>query len=204
MLAQIPEIDRTTQVKPVRVPGGFIWGVNFKLPVPAEQDGFIIQKIRQVETDRYENPTYFREVIYWESWEIKKGETTPKQSQTVADFVAGLGGKTPPGSEYHIPVNDIFYRQYTKGNKGRYLIQGLAGFYHDPLPADFIVNHSQTGAGQLKSTILKPSFWEKSCLYRQLIYNFDCSETTTDDSKNHINNEINVWDFRPFAKAFGF
>jgi hypothetical protein len=79
MLSQIPEIDKATELRAETFKGGFVWAVNFKLPQPAEQDGYIIQKIQQIENGtihklekKADGSTELvksqvsREIYYWE------------------------------------------------------------------------------------------------------------------------------------------
>jgi hypothetical protein len=70
-------------------------------------------------------------------------------------------------------MNDIFYKQFTTGNKRTYFIYGVAAFYEGTLPGDFIKNNSQTGAAQLLSTTKKPPFWKPGGLQRAVSYEFD-------------------------------
>jgi hypothetical protein len=217
MLAQIPEIDKGTELRAETFKGGFVWAVNFKLPQPAEQDGYIVQKIQQIENGtihklekKADGSTELvksqvsRVIYYWEAWEVKKGETTPRQQQTVSDFAVGLGGKTLP-AKYQTPVNDIFYRKYEIGSVGTYTIRGYAGFYHSALTSDFIVGNPQTGAGQLKSTTFIPPFWSRqAALFRELTFRFDFMDNIV-DMKGSLSCPVPfVLDFRPLVKAFGF
>ncbi|MEK7723775.1 MAG: hypothetical protein AAB336_05460 [Acidobacteriota bacterium] len=68
MLTQIPEINSSNQVRPVNLPGGFLWAVNFKLPVPAANDGYIVQKIYQKDEGSNNGATISKTTIYWEAW----------------------------------------------------------------------------------------------------------------------------------------
>lgn len=217
MLAQIPEIDKSTEVKAETIKGGFIWGVRFKLPNPAEQDGYIIQKILQYETGTIyrsglspgtvSESRANRTIEYWEAWEIKKGETTPTQQQSISDFAIALTGKALNGSKYQVPMNDIYFKNYGIGSVGKYTIKGLAGFYHTKLTPDFVVGHPQTGAGQLKSTTIEPSFWtSKAGLYRELNFTFDFMANIT-EMKGRISPstpKTEIFDIRDFLAAFGF
>ncbi|MGI8640976.1 MAG: hypothetical protein ACR2MG_13655 [Pyrinomonadaceae bacterium] len=189
-LIQIPEISIAHQIRPEKIPGGgFIWGVCFKLPIPAEEDGHIIQHIVQEENGTQNNKTIYRRIGYWEAWEVKKGETQPRQTQSVRAFIEEQKGTAPPHGDYNIPMNDIFYKKYTLGAKGNYIIWGLAGFYHKPLTPDFIVAHPRTGAGGLKSTTIKPAFWTLCGLVRQVSFNYNCETESEakDDSKQILN-----------------
>jgi hypothetical protein len=196
-LKQIPEVIIGRQIKKAKIPGGFIWGVCFKLPVPAEQDGYIIQHIIQDETGPQINPeTKVKEsrnqwIQYWEAWEVKKGETEPRQKQSVREFVETQGGGTLTHGDYSLPMNDIFYRNYKIGAQGTYIITGHAGFYQETLPSDFIVGHSKTGAGALKSTLKKPPFWTQNGLFRQVKLNYYCeTEVERNDlSKQSLNGD---------------
>src|SRR5262245_40002281 len=123
MLAQIPVIDSQTHVKPINIPGGFLWAINFKLPAPAAEDGYIVQKIIQSdEGGSIKGTTGSMSAVYWEAWEVKKGETRPRQSQTVAEFIATQGGTAPNRPEFQVPVNDFFYKCYAFGSEGKYTI----------------------------------------------------------------------------------
>ena len=197
---QIPEISIDKQIRKKKFPGGFIWAVCFKLPSPAVEDGHIIQHIVQTECGtQKENGSIVknvdRKIQYWEAWEVKKGETEPRQTQTTRTFVEVTSKITvPPGDtsvEWDVPMNDIFFRKYPLGAKGTYMINGLAGFYHQPLTADFMIGHAETGAGALKSTTIKPKFWTIIGLNRQVRFNYFCEtpEEMRDDSKQNLNGE---------------
>jgi hypothetical protein len=217
MFAQIPEIDRASELRPETFKGGFVWAVNFKLPQPAEQDGYIVQKIQQVETgtiNRLEKQAdgsskrveekINREIFYYEAWEVKKGETTPKQQQTVSDFSLSQGGGVLP-SKYHTPVNDIFFRKYEAGSVGTYVIRGFAGFYHASLPSNFVVGHAKTGAGQLRSTTEMPPFWTKQAsLFRELTFTFDFLNNISSMMGNISSPSPVGLDYRPICQAFGY
>lgn len=191
MLAQIPEIDSSTQVRPINLPGGFLWAVNFKLPVPAAEDGYIVQKIIQSDTGQASDGG---NVTYYEAWQVKKGETKPRQSQSVAEFTAQRGKPAPNKPEFQVPVNDIFYKGYSFGSAGYYTIHGYASFYHlAALPPEDKFTVGTKFAGQLMATLHKPSFWTgKAYLYRKLTYNYLFTESKNDlldDSKGQLNNE---------------
>ncbi len=216
MLAQIPEIDRSTEVRAETFKGGFIWGVRFKLPQPAEQDGYIVQKILQFEKGtiyksgstigNISETNVSRKTEYWEAWEIKKGQTTPSQQQSISEFGAALGAKGLNVAKYQNPVNDIFFKNYGKGSVGKYTIKGLAGFYHTSLPSDFVVGHPQTGAGQLRSTTFEPVFFTlRAGLYRELNFTFDFLNNISTMQGGISPNpaKCEVMDLRPFLSAFG-
>ena len=219
MLAQIPEIDKGTEVKAEVVKGGFIWGVKFKLPKPAEADGYIIQMIRQFEKGQINKlaksadgsmkvaeTNAAREGVYWEAWEVKKGEITPRQEQTIAAFAFELTGGTLTNSKYHAPMNDIFFKNYGAGSVGSYNIKGLAGFYQTALPLDFIIGHPDTGAGALRSTTIEPSFWTvRAGLFREVTLTFDFL-----NNSSHLGNirpnppKAEKYDHRATLAAWGF
>jgi hypothetical protein len=193
---QIPEVNTAKQIKPEKIPGGgFIYAICFKLPKPAEADGYIVQHIVQEEegTNKIagtENKNFAsRRIEYWEAWEVRKGETEPRQTQSVRDFMKEQSGDAPPHGYYDLQMNDIFYKMYKLGTKGKYTITGLAGFYHEPLPPDFIVNHPKTGAYGLRSTIHIPKFWSCCGLMRQIRFQYDCETESNrkDPSKHSLN-----------------
>lgn len=197
VFAQCPEIITERQIRPKKITGGFVWAVCFRLPSPAEEDGYIIQQIVQQESGTQleggvavEIP--FRSINYWEAWEVKKGETEPQQKQTINSFIKDTLHKSPTADpDYDIPMNDIFYKQYKVGAKGYYYVSGLAGFYHGTLPSDFIVDHPDTGAGALKSTRRKPDFWTHSGFsrFQHLVFTYQTEAERKDVSKQSLNGD---------------
>ncbi len=219
MLAQIPELDKSNEVRAEVIKGGFVWGVKFKLPMPAEQDGHIIQMIRQNQrgtiselaksadgTQKVVERSSNMETVYWEAWEVKKGETTPRLQQSIASFVMEKTGSSLSSGKYQIPVNDIFFKGYAAGSVGTYNIKSLAGFYHDTLTSDFTVGNLQTGAGGLRSTTVEPKFWTvRAGLHRDLTFTFDFLNNLTMMGNIRPNPpKAEKYDHRETLAAWGF
>ena len=181
-LTQFPTLGGA-QFRPEEIPFGFIWGVQFHLPEPAQNDGHIIQHIYQYQkgTDSSGQSINF-DVHYWEAWKVSKGSTTPTESMTVATAIGKPNLQISSINDYkfHRKMNDFFYKQFTTGNKGMYFIYGVAGFYEGPLPGNFVRNNAKTGAKQLLSTTFKPSFWQPGGLQRTLSYEFDFTNGKND------------------------
>jgi hypothetical protein len=177
-VAQIPTIE-PHQFGPRRVRGAYVWGVQFRLPVPAARDGFIIQEVVQTEdgADASGRRTRF-DAHYYEAWPVSLGKVSPTGSgaqQTIAQFMISQGLTTvPSGAEYQLPRNDIFFRTFPQGNVGWRIVRALAGFYEEPLPPDFIVG-GVPSAGALPATLARPSFFEDRGLSRLLWFEYDYS-----------------------------
>jgi hypothetical protein len=181
-LTQFPTVGGA-QFRPEEIPFGFIWGVQFHLPEAAKTDGHIIQYIYQNQKGTNSSGKAMNQDLhYWEAWKVMKGSTTPVESMSVA---AAIGKQNLPVNsvndyKFHRPMNDIFFKQFTSGNKGNYFIYGIAAFYEGTLPGDFIKNNSQTGALQLFSTTKKPPFWQPGGLQRAVNYEFDFTNGKND------------------------
>ena len=174
-LTQFPTVGGA-QFRPEEIPFGFIWGVQFHLPEPAQNDGHIIQYIYQNQKGTNSSGQAFdQDVHYWEAWKIMQGATTPTESMSVATAIGkqNLPVNSINDYKFHRPMNDIFYKQFTSGNKGTYFIYGVAAFYEGSLPNNFTKNNALTGAKQLLSTTFKPPFWQPGGLQRAVSYEFD-------------------------------
>lgn len=174
---QYPVIQTTPQLGPGKFPGGYLWAVLFRLPVPANADGFIIQEV-----DISESGTRSGGIAagiarhYWEAWPVSRGQsevTAASGLMTVAEFIRSEGGTPPAGGGMTTPFNDFFFRTFAAGNAGTRTMRASAGFYEDRLPADFIAANPATNAGSLPSTVTKPSFWQDNGLFRFLRFQFD-------------------------------
>ncbi len=172
-LKQIPNI-LASQFGPKEIPRGFIWAVNFQLPEPAKNDGYIIQFISQKQSGTNSSGVQKSlDISYWEAWKVLKGSITSTTKKSVATFMRELGGSPPNNSTYNASYNDFFFHQFKTGNKGKYKIYGSVGFYEETLPSDFIINNLQTGAGPLLSTTKCPPFWSPFGRDRELTYECD-------------------------------
>jgi hypothetical protein len=218
-LAQIPVIDRSTEVGAETVKGGFLWAVKFNLPKPAEQDGYIIQKIVQEQSGKFlelvksddgkekvKESEGFKQVTYWEAWEVKKGQTSPWQQQSVAAYAYEIGKISITSAKYQVPMNDIFFKNFKWGSKGTYKITGMAGFYHETVLGGFTIGNPDTGAGGLLSTTNEPNFWTSTAgLYRELAFHFDFQRGLNELIGNIRPNppRAREVDFRPIFKDLG-
>lgn len=183
---QIPLLQTTPQFGPAKFPGGYIWAVRFQLPTRAVRSGHIIQEIRIVESGTNaagQQASGTRH--YWEAWPVSQGQTTvtvASGSQTVAAFIRSQGGVAPSAAALQVAYNDIFFQTYAAGNRGSREQRGVAAFYEQSLPADFVVGNRQTNAGALPSTTRRPRFWTGQGLFRLVRFRFDfrSSRTTAD------------------------
>lgn len=206
-LAQIPTLSISKQVRPTKIPGGFIWSACFELPEPARENGYIVQYIMQEHSGTKKNELNETKNLeptiapYWEAWEVKKGEKEPQQKASTNDFIKLLGGKEIGEGDYNVPMNDIFFKQYPAKSSVVYKIRGIAGFYHETLPSDFIVNHPLTGAGPLRSTQKPPPFWVFKGLYRRvkLITQSETESEWKDLSKLGLHDVKNDFDARSLS-----
>src|SRR5262245_15105260 len=178
---QYPVIQPNPQLGPTKFPGGYIWGVLFRLPVPANADGYIIQEMDMSEQGT--TATGFaggNSTHYWEAWPVRRGQTEITDAsgrQTVAEFIRSQGGTPPSGAAMATPFNDFFFRTFPAGNSGTRIVRASAGFYDERLPADFTPNNARTGAGSLPSSMSRPRFWQDGGLFRYLRFRFNYSES---------------------------
>jgi hypothetical protein len=167
--------------------GGFIWGVKFMLPFPAKTDGWIIQKIDL--TEEYleaSGKRHNRNWLYWEAWQIKKGESGishEKDKQSLEDLATSQG-LTPPATadwQWRVRLNDFFFMMYGSGSIGRRRVHAVAGFYDEPaLPTSFVRGNPDTEAGALRASRRKPDFWQNTGLVRDLTFDFNFRTTPED------------------------
>jgi hypothetical protein len=183
---QYPVIQTAPQFGPMKFPGGYLWAILFRLPVPATVAGYIIQEVQMEESGTTSGGSHARGGShYWEAWPVSAGQseiTAASGRQTIAEFVTSQGGRPPPGPIFSTPVNDIFFRTFAAGQAGSRTMRASAGFYDDALPTDFVVGNAATGAGALPSTTTRPSFWQPKGLFRYLYFQFDF--TTSRDPAN--------------------
>jgi len=176
---QYPVIQTSPQFGPMKFPGGYLWAILFRLPVPATNAGYIIQEVLMEESGTTSSGTHATGGNhYWEAWPVSAGQseiTAASARQTIADFITSQGGRPPPGPIFSTPVNDIFFRTFAAGQVGSRTMQASAGFYDDALPSDFVVANPATGAGALPSTTTQPTFWQPKGLFRYLHFEFDFS-----------------------------
>ena len=174
---QYPVIQTSPQLGPGKFPGGYIWGVLFRLPVPAVADGFIVQEMDMTEEGTTSAGVTARNAThYWEAWPVRRGQseiTDASGRQTLAEFIRSQGGTPPPGAATAATFNDFFFRTFAQGNRGSRVVRAAAAFYDDPLPADFVIGNASTGAGALPSTTRRPRFWQDKGLFRFLRFTFD-------------------------------
>jgi hypothetical protein len=177
---KIPEIRATPQFGPERISGGFIWAVQFRLPLPAAENGIIVQEVVQFQSGTNSVGNAFSLTThYWEAWEVTKGSHAPNSNgeSTVGQFIAGLGVTPPSDPKFNQRFNDIFFKQFSIGNKGSVIYLSSAAFYQRALPSDFVVNNPATGAGSLPSTLTRPGFWLGLGVFRALKFDFDFSSS---------------------------
>jgi len=174
---QYPVIQTTPQLGPGKFPGGYVWGVLFRLPAPANADGYIIQELDVSEAGATDTGAAGRNAMhYWEAWPVSRNQTEVADAsgrQTLAEFIRSQGGSPPAGAAMATPFNDFFFRTYAAGNSGTRIMRAAAAFYDERLPADFVVGNPKTGAGSLPSTTKQPGFWQGKGLFRYLRFQFD-------------------------------
>ncbi len=173
---QIPVIQTSPQFGPEKISGGFIWAVKFQLPVPAGNDGIIVQEIFQTQSGTGSSGQFSSKTAHWwEAWTVNRGSSTSGVQQSVATFMTTQGLSAPSDPKFHDQFNDIFFHSFALGNVGNMIFLSSAAFYEKALPADFIVANPQTGAGSLPSTITRPPFWTGIGLFRALKFDSDFS-----------------------------
>ena len=156
-----PVLQTTPKLEPGKFPGGYVWGVLFRLPAPANADGYIIQELDVSEQGATDTGAAGRNAMhYWEAWPVSRNRAVTDKSgrQTLAEFIRSQGGTPPGGAAMTTPLNDFFFRTYAAANSGTRIMRAVAAFYDERLPADFVVE-PKTGAG-LPPTTKKPSFWQ--------------------------------------------
>jgi hypothetical protein len=171
---QIPVIQASPQFGPEKITGGFIWAVKFELPVPAINDGIIVQEIFQTQSGTDSAGVFSTKTAHWwEAWNVNRGSSTSGTQQTIATFIATKGLTAPSDPKFHDPFNDIFFDSKALGNVGNWIFLSSAAFYERPLPPDFVIANPHTGAGGLPSTTTRPPFWTGIGLFRALKFDFD-------------------------------
>jgi hypothetical protein len=144
------------------------WLVEFELPTPAQDDGWIVQQIIRTYHIKDGNGKVVdpklngTQPTFWEAWAVNKGS---KYTQT--RFL-----QNPDGRAY----DDVFDQPNRGLWKGTFKVEALAKFFQvNPLPTDFIQNNPLTQAKTLHSTTTKPWFWDDTGTPRTLTATWDCT-----------------------------
>jgi hypothetical protein len=167
-VTQFPKINSLFNSPTDKTCGEVEWLVEFVLPTPAQDNGWIVQQIVRTYDIRDSNGKVVDPKLngtkptFWEAWAVLKGATTTKTR-----FL-----KNPDGRTY----DDVFDQPNRGLYKGTFKVEALAKFFQvDPLPSDFIQNNPATPAKTLHSTTKKPPFWDDTGTGRTMIVTWDCT-----------------------------
>jgi outer membrane protein OmpA-like peptidoglycan-associated protein len=143
--------------------GGFEWLVEFKLPEPASQPGYIVQQISRNSNIQTFDGTKVAvpDVIYWEAWPVRRGDRL-----TSTRFAS-----TDDGRQY----DDSYDHDRFPQTHGVITLLGVAKFYEEKLTSDFKKNNPLTEARSLYSTPRRPAFWDGTGTAHNLWLTWDCT-----------------------------
>jgi hypothetical protein len=104
--------------------GGYFWYVNYALPAPATQSGFIIQEL-------YQQGSGGSSEHFWECWRVRSGDQSPtNRTNTPSDV-------SPAGAPYDDRYRHLNVPGASQAASGWYRHVGQARFYPGPLPSQF-------------------------------------------------------------------
>jgi hypothetical protein len=141
--------------------GGELWEVNFSLPQPAANSGWIVQQLTANVTMPDGGNT---QAQWWEAYYIAQYNTT-----TVGIY------QNPDGT-----YDDKFALGSWPNTSGTQGIQGIAEFYEGTLPSYFVRGAVYGHAGCLRATTTPPDFWTGVGTPHNLTVSWDCTDGNAD------------------------
>lgn len=126
------------------------WQVQFALPTPAPQDGWIIQEINFIAFTAGNNAPDDQQQ-YWEAWPVSQGQTTT--------------GASGPDDQFFIPGDP------NSSTGGSQWMLGLVKFYPGPLPPEF---GSYNQGDPQPMTYTRPSIWNDTGTVHILVTAWEC------------------------------
>ena len=176
-LAQIPYVLAAPRCGPLVFSGGFILGVNFALPNPAAQNGWIVQELDVF--DEYidaKRENVARSRHEWAAWPIAAGQRAvgdARGKQEVANYLEAQSVKPPKGLAAVESYNNYFSGFFDKGTRGARRVRATAGFYDDAMPPFFGFNKLDPAAGRVFGSRRPPDFWKPVGLARTVQFTWD-------------------------------
>jgi hypothetical protein len=170
--AQNPKINTLYQGPKDKGCGEVEWLVEFELPRPAQDDGWIVQQIlrsydiRKADGSIADANLNAPKIAYWEAWPVKRG----------ASKTSNRDDPTEDGRTY----DDSFDQPARPNLKGVFKVVALAKFVVAGLPADFVKNNAATKAFDLRSTTVRPFFWNDTGTIHNLTATWDCTPGAKD------------------------
>jgi hypothetical protein len=138
------------------------WGVNFTLPNPSQNGGWVVQEITFTHTETVASGQLVcipsTTGHFWEAFYIAAGQTT----------TGTLYGALPNTDDIYRDVHDEF-------SMGTDTVMGTAKFYEGTLPPDFVYCNAATSAGTRRSTTQQPPGWDGTGTPHNLTLMWDCT-----------------------------
>ena len=147
--------------------GTVIWQVDYTLPNPSQNGGWVVQKITVNFSETVLgghlacNPSHTEQ--YWEAFYIGPGQ-----------MVTTIYGTS--GADTYKTFHDFY-------STGTDITMGLAKFYEGTLPPDFVSCNTATSAGSRRSTTQQPPGWDdNSGTPHNLNVMWDCTAAANGDN----------------------